>query len=443
MAVMPKVVVIGAGFGGLEVARHLKGAPVEVTLVDRHNFHTFQPLLYQVATAGLNAADVAHVVRGLFHHQANVRFRQGQRHRGRLGRRAGSCSADGPSLPFDHLVVAAGATVTYFGTPGAAEHGFPLYTLADATRLRNHIVRRFEAADTDPVELDRRRAHLRGGGRRGRRASRRRARWPSCSRWCSGRTTPDSTSAGRASSWSRCRTTSCTRSRRRADATRSTRCAPRRRGATRRQGRVGRRPTRVTFADGEVAPVPDARVGGRRARQPAGRHDRRWPRTAAVACVVGPTCGCPIAPGRGRSATWRRRGDRRRRAAAAARAGGDAGRPPRRPPDRAASSRAGRPSRSATATRGRWPPSADGPRSPSSRPASGCGAPRPGWRGWASTSCSSWASATALSVLLNWAWNYLTWDRGPRLILDGSSAGIRPLGGREAPQNLAEFRHDR
>ena len=75
---IPRVVVIGAGFGGLEVARGLKGAPVEVTLVDQQNFHTFQPLLYQVATAGLSPTDVAHVVRGLFHRQANVRFRQGR-----------------------------------------------------------------------------------------------------------------------------------------------------------------------------------------------------------------------------------------------------------------------------------------------------------------------------------------------------------------------------
>lgn len=154
MAVVPKIVVIGAGFGGLEVARHLKGAPVEVTLVDQHNFHTFQPLLYQVATAGLNAADVAHAVRGLFHKQSNVRFRQGRvtgvdwdAHAVRV--------ADQPDLPFDHLVLAAGATVTYFGTPGAADHGFPLYTLADATHLRNHVLRRFEAADTDPADLGR------------------------------------------------------------------------------------------------------------------------------------------------------------------------------------------------------------------------------------------------------------------------------------------------
>jgi NADH dehydrogenase len=127
--------------------------PVEVTLVDRNNFHTFQPLLYQVATAGLNAADVAHAVRGLFHGQRNVSFRQatvtGVDWDGRL------VHLDGADLPFDHLVLAGGATVTHFGTPGAAEHGFPLYTLEDAVQLRNHILERFEAADADRTELDR------------------------------------------------------------------------------------------------------------------------------------------------------------------------------------------------------------------------------------------------------------------------------------------------
>jgi NADH dehydrogenase len=147
-------VVVGAGFGGIEVARHLRDAPVDVTLADRNNFHTFQPLLYQVATAGLNAADVAHAVRGLFHGQRNLRFRQGTvtgvDWDARLVHLAG-----GDALAFDHLVLAGGATVTHFGTPGAAEHGFPLYTLEDAVQLRNHIVERFEAADADRTELDR------------------------------------------------------------------------------------------------------------------------------------------------------------------------------------------------------------------------------------------------------------------------------------------------
>jgi NADH dehydrogenase len=126
---------------------------VQVTLVDRHNFHTFQPLLYQVATAGLNAADVAHAVRGLFHGQPEVAFRQGRVTGVDWDARAVRFE-DGPPLPFDHLVLAAGATVAHFGTPGAAEHGFPLYTLVDATRLRDHVVRQFELADTDRRSID-------------------------------------------------------------------------------------------------------------------------------------------------------------------------------------------------------------------------------------------------------------------------------------------------
>jgi NADH:ubiquinone reductase (H+-translocating) len=154
VAVVPKVVVVGAGFGGLEVARGLKGAPVELTLVDQHNFHTFQPLLYQVATAGLSPTDVAHVVRGLFHRQSNVRFQQGSVTGVDWVARALQLEGQ-PDLPFDHLVVAAGASVTWFGTPGAAEHAFPLYTLSDATHLRDHVLARFEAADRDPTLVDR------------------------------------------------------------------------------------------------------------------------------------------------------------------------------------------------------------------------------------------------------------------------------------------------
>src|SRR5688500_11687917 len=152
MAVVPKVVVIGAGFGGLEVARGLKGAPVEVTLVDRHNFHTFQPLLYQVATAGLNAADVAYAVRGIFHGQHNVSFRQAQVTG--VDWSTNTLQLDTGTLPFDHLIVAAGASAAYFGIDGAAEHGFPLYALTDAIALRNHVLERFEAADADASLID-------------------------------------------------------------------------------------------------------------------------------------------------------------------------------------------------------------------------------------------------------------------------------------------------
>src|SRR3546814_768216 len=153
MAVVPKIVVVGAGFGGLEVVRNLSGKPVDITLIDRNNFHTFQPLLYQVATAGLNAADVATVVRGQLQRQPNVRFRQDEVTGVDWAAGEVQLASEG-ALAFDHLVLAGGATVNHFGTPGAAEHGFALYTLDDAVRLRNHIVERFEAADRDPASID-------------------------------------------------------------------------------------------------------------------------------------------------------------------------------------------------------------------------------------------------------------------------------------------------
>ena len=149
---VPDVVIIGAGFGGLDAAKALARASVRVTIVDRHNFHTFQPLLYQVATAGLNAADVAYAVRGIFRRQANVSFRQAEV-RGVDWSRHVLLLDDG-ELRFDRLVVAAGATAAYFAIDGAAEHGFPLYVLEDAITLRNHILERFEAADADPSMVD-------------------------------------------------------------------------------------------------------------------------------------------------------------------------------------------------------------------------------------------------------------------------------------------------
>ena len=149
-----KVVVVGAGFGGLAVARGLRDADADVTVVDRNNFHTFQPLLYQVATAGLNAADVAYVVRGVLRGIDNVTFRQGtvtavDWHQQTVA------LADGATLPFDQLVIAAGATANFFGIDGAAEHSLPLYTLDDAAALRNHVLGRFEAADADPSLVER------------------------------------------------------------------------------------------------------------------------------------------------------------------------------------------------------------------------------------------------------------------------------------------------
>jgi NADH dehydrogenase len=153
MGVRPHVVIVGAGFGGLAAARGLDRLPVEVTIIDRNNFTTFQPLLYQVATAGLNAADVAHPVRALFHRQRNLRVRQGEVTGVDWVRREVIVAGHRP-VPFDHLVVAVGAVATWFGVPGAAEHALPLYTLEDAVTVRNHVVERFETADAEPDLVD-------------------------------------------------------------------------------------------------------------------------------------------------------------------------------------------------------------------------------------------------------------------------------------------------
>jgi NADH dehydrogenase len=149
MSDTPRVAIVGAGFGGLEVAEQLAHVPVEVTLIDRHNYHTFQPLLYQVATSLLNAEDVGAPVRSMFRHQENVTFRMatvsGVDVAGRTIHLEG-----GNQITYDYLVLAGGATVNYFNTPGAVEHAFPLYTLMDAVKLRNQILDRFEAADRNP-----------------------------------------------------------------------------------------------------------------------------------------------------------------------------------------------------------------------------------------------------------------------------------------------------
>ncbi|MDP3762292.1 MAG: NAD(P)/FAD-dependent oxidoreductase [Ramlibacter sp.] len=145
----PRIVIIGCGFGGLEAARALRDAPVEITLVDKTNHHLFQPLLYQVATAGLSAPAIAAPVRHLFRKQANVTTLLGEvtaidteARRVTLG--------DGPALPYDHLIVAAGATHSYFGRDDWAPFAPGLKTLDDAFEIRRRILLAFEAAEKEP-----------------------------------------------------------------------------------------------------------------------------------------------------------------------------------------------------------------------------------------------------------------------------------------------------
>ncbi|HEY7135406.1 MAG TPA: NAD(P)/FAD-dependent oxidoreductase [Acidimicrobiia bacterium] len=149
----PRVVVIGAGFGGLATARKLARADVDVVLVDRHNYNTFQPLLYQVATAGLDAGDVGHHIRGIV--SRNPRTEVLIETVTGIDPNAGKIRLEsGESLGYDALVIAAGARTNYFGVAGAEQHSLPLYTLPDAIRVRNHMLSWFEAAEARPSLVD-------------------------------------------------------------------------------------------------------------------------------------------------------------------------------------------------------------------------------------------------------------------------------------------------
>ena len=147
------MVVVGGGFGGLNAARALGDRGVPVSLVDRHNYHLFQPLLYQVATSGLNPADIAYPLRAVFHRAPHVQVRIGEIVGADLDART-VLLADGASLAYDHLVLASGTTTADFGVPGVAEHALGLKDLSDAVRLRSEVLRRFEEADVERELLD-------------------------------------------------------------------------------------------------------------------------------------------------------------------------------------------------------------------------------------------------------------------------------------------------
>src|SRR6202167_379060 len=146
LASLPHVVVLGGGFAGVATAKGLAGRDVRVTIIDQHNFHTFQPLLYQVATAGLEPADVAFPIRTIFGHAPNVRFRHARVRSVDQSRNLVTLG-DGSQIDYDHLVIATGATAAFFGVPGASQFALPLYTLADARRLRNRLLSVLEEAE--------------------------------------------------------------------------------------------------------------------------------------------------------------------------------------------------------------------------------------------------------------------------------------------------------
>jgi NADH dehydrogenase len=149
----PHVVVVGGGFGGLTTIKALAKSDVDITLVDRHTYNAFQPLLYQVATAGLNPGDVTFFLRATRMAQNNVSFRQGEV--------TGIDTAeqlitfhDGGTMEYDYLVIASGATTNYFGTKGAEENSRAIYTRQQALKLRDEIFTNLEHAAASNTSED-------------------------------------------------------------------------------------------------------------------------------------------------------------------------------------------------------------------------------------------------------------------------------------------------
>jgi NADH dehydrogenase/putative oxidoreductase len=154
LARAPRVVIVGAGFGGLACARGLRHAPVSVTLIDRHNYHLFQPLLYQVATTALAAGDIAVPVRALLRDQNNVRVLLGEVSGVDTGARAVLLGER--RIPYDYLVLATGASHSYFGRDEWAPFAPGLKRVEDATEVRSRLLLAFERAELaeDPAERE-------------------------------------------------------------------------------------------------------------------------------------------------------------------------------------------------------------------------------------------------------------------------------------------------
>ena len=134
--------ILGGGFGGLDAARALAGADVRVTLIDRHNYHLFQPLLYQVATAALSPGDIASPIRWILRHQKNVQVLLGEARA--IDPAARVVVTDRDPLSYDYLIVATGATHSYFGHPDWEVWAPGLKTLDDALEMRRRVLIRIE-----------------------------------------------------------------------------------------------------------------------------------------------------------------------------------------------------------------------------------------------------------------------------------------------------------
>jgi NADH dehydrogenase len=153
----PHVVIIGAGFGGLNVAKQLRNAPVQITLIDKQNYHLFQPLLYQVAIAGLLPSQIAYPLRTIFRDQKNITFQLGEVTG--INFEARYVSMNGSVIAYDYLVIAVGAETNFFGMDSIEQDGFEVKDIQKAVRTRNHLLRMFEQASRE-ADGEKRRAML-------------------------------------------------------------------------------------------------------------------------------------------------------------------------------------------------------------------------------------------------------------------------------------------
>ena len=141
---VPRVVIIGGGFGGLQLAKQLKNAPVKVMMLDRHNYHTFQPLLYQVAMGAIPADSIGFPIRRIFTHQDNFRFFLTDVQK--INPESNTVSTDMGDINYDYLVIATGSNTNFFGNKEIEHFAMPMKNIPEALNLRSLILQNLEKA---------------------------------------------------------------------------------------------------------------------------------------------------------------------------------------------------------------------------------------------------------------------------------------------------------
>src|SRR5690554_1611278 len=152
---LPRIIVIGGGFAGISFIKKLKGEKVQIVLFDRHNYHTFQPLLYQVSTGGLEPDSIAYPLRKIFRKHTDFHFRMAEVEH--INTEENTISTSVGSLTYDYLVIATGTRTNYFGNNSIAENSMPMKTVPQALNIRSLMLQNIEKADITSDEKERKR----------------------------------------------------------------------------------------------------------------------------------------------------------------------------------------------------------------------------------------------------------------------------------------------